>query len=127
MAEFAKKLKIAGAGVVLLAVALLAFLLYASYSDGTRAGVPVKFSRKGVIFKTYEGELNVGGLTSEGEGTIPTTWIFSVRRSDEQVQSDIGRAMEASKRVKLHYEQKYVQLFWRGDTRYFVHEVEILD
>ena len=76
----------------------------ASYSTGSRAGVPVKFSRKGVIFKTYEGELNVGGLTNSSEGAIPTSWKFSVRRSDENVHRDINRAMEESKRVKLFYD-----------------------
>lgn len=35
--------------------------------------------------------------------------------------------MTEQKRVKLHYNEKYVQLFWRGDTKYFVHEVEILE
>jgi hypothetical protein len=127
MAGFAKKLKIVGACGVLLCIALLAFVLYADYSDGERAGVPVKFSRKGVIFKTYEGELNVGGLSNSSEGAIPTTWTFSVRRSDEDVQRGMSVAMEESKRVKLHYTEKYVQLFWRGDTKYFVHRVEILD
>ena len=127
MAKFTKKLMLAGAGIVLIAVAVLAFILYANYSDGERAGVPVKFSRKGVIFKTYEGELNVGGLTNSSEGAIPTTWSFSVRRSNEGVHTGLSRAMQDSKRVKLHYHEKYVQLFWRGDTKYFVHRVEILD
>jgi hypothetical protein len=127
MAKFTKKLMLAGAGIVLIAFAVLTFILYANYSDGERAGVPVKFSRKGVIFKTYEGELNVGGLTNSSEGAIPTTWSFSVRRSNEGVHVGLSRAMEDSKRVKLHYHEKYVQLFWRGDTKYFVHRVEILD
>ena len=35
--------------------------------------------------------------------------------------------MSDHKRVKLHYDEKYLQLFWRGDTKYFVQEVEILD
>ncbi len=127
MAGFARTLKIGGAGIAMLALAIMAFLLFANYSDGTRAGVPVKFSRKGVVFKTYEGELNVGGLTHSAEGAIPTTWAFSVRGSEERVQAAMSKAMEDSKRVKLFYHQKYVKLFWRGDTNYFVYEVEILD
>ena len=89
--------------------------------------MPVKFSRKGVVFKTYEGELNVGGLTNSGDGAIPTTWEYSVRRSEERVLSELERAMSDHKRVKLHYAEKYVQFFWRGDTKYFVHKVEILE
>ena len=127
MAKFTKKLMLAGAGIVLIAVAVLTFILYANYSDGERAGVPVKFSRKGVIFKTYEGELNVGGLTNSSEGAIPTTWDFSVRRSDDEVHLALEEAMTENRRVKLLYDEKYVQLFWRGDTKYFIREVQILD
>ena len=39
----------------------------------------------------------------------------------------LERAMTEHKRVKLLYDEKYVQLFWRGDTPYFVHEVQILE
>ena len=121
-----KTLKWVGAGVVALILAVVLFLMYADYSSGIRAGVPVKFSRKGVVFKTYEGELNVGGLTNSPEGAIPTTWSFTVRRRDEDVQRAMEQAMTDHKRVKLHYDEKYVQLFWRGDTKYFVNRVEIL-
>jgi hypothetical protein len=127
MSEIAKKLKVAGAGVVVMLVLFVSFVMFANYSTGVRAGVPVKFSKKGVIFKTHEGELNVGGLTNSAEGAIPTTWRFSVRRSEDEVLSDIERAMTEQKRVKLLYNEKYVQLFWRGDTKYFIHEVEILE
>jgi len=127
MADIAKQLKRVGAGLAVFLVLGLLFALYANYSSGIRAGVPVKFSRKGVVFKTHEGELNVGGLTNSEEGAIPTTWNFSVRKYEEEVLEDMERAMTEQKRVKLHYNEKYVQLFWRGDTTYFVYEVEILE
>jgi hypothetical protein len=127
MAEIPKQLKLVGAGLVVIIVAALLFGLYANYSDGVRAGVPVKFSKKGILFKTNEGQLNVGGLTNSSEGAIPTTWDFSVRGSEDEVLADMERAMTDQKRVKLHYNEKYVQLFWRGDTTYFVDEVEILE
>ena len=123
----ARTLKLAAAGIAALLVCSLLFVLYANYSTGVRAGVPVKFSRKGVVFKTYEGELNVGGLTNSAEGAIPTTWKFSVARSEEDVHQGMELAMTEHKRVKLHYVEKYVQLFWRGDTQYFVRKVEILE
>ena len=72
----ARTLKLAGAGIALLVVLFVCFALFANYSAGIRAGVPVKFSKKGVLFKTYEGELNVGGLTNSAEGAIPTTLIL---------------------------------------------------
>ena len=127
MEGFKRTLKIIVASALALAVAVVCFLLFATYSQGVRAGVPVKFSRKGVIFKTYEGDLNVGGLTNSSEGAIPTTWEFSVARSDTDVHRDLTRAMQENRRVKLLYREKYVQLFFLGDTRYFVYEVEILE
>ena len=57
------------------------FALDANNSSGVRAVVPVRFSRKGVVFKTYEGELHVGGPTNLGDGAISTTWKYSVRGS----------------------------------------------
>ncbi len=108
MADIAKQLKRVGAGLAVWLVLTLLFALYANYSSGVRAGVPVKFSRKGVVFKTHEGELNVGGLTNSEEGALPTSWNFSVRKYEEKVLEDMERAMTEQKRVKLHYNEKYV-------------------
>ena len=36
------------------------FLYYATYSEGVRSGELIKISSKGMIFKTYEGELSQG-------------------------------------------------------------------
>jgi hypothetical protein len=127
MSGLGTKLKLTGAGLGVVVVLVIGFVLFANYSSGVRAGVPVKFSKKGVIFKTYEGELNVGGLTNTGDGAIPTTWTYSVRRSEDEVREALESAMSNHKRVKLLYDEKYVQLFWRGDTKYFVREVQILE
>lgn len=108
-------------------LAVMLFLYYASYSDGYRAGVPIKVSKKGTIIKTYEGELNEGGLTSSAEGVLPAKWQFSIRGSDEEVRLKIDQAIVENKRVKLYYKEKYVKMFWLGDTKYFVYEVELLD
>jgi len=112
---------------VAIAIIVILFLSFANFSSGYRAGVPIKVSYKGVLFKTWEGELNVGGLTNSGQGAIPTTWQFSIAKGDEQVRVNIEEAIERGKRVKLNYKEKYVKFPWRGDTKYFVHEVEILE
>ncbi|MCA6074796.1 hypothetical protein [Fulvivirga sedimenti] len=108
----------------ILGLLIFLFLYFANYSDGYRAGTPIKVSRKGTIFKTWEGEMNIGGLTSSGDGVIPTTWEFTVRDGQSQVREDIDRAIENGKRVKLYYKEKYVRMFWLGDTKYFVYKVE---
>ena len=119
-------LKVTGIGVALGLVIIL-FMYYANYSEGYRAGVPMKISKKGVVFKTHEGQLNIGGLSNNAEGVIPSTWEFSVLSSDPVVLTELDVAIESSKRVKLFYVEKYGKLFWRGDTKYFVTKVEILD
>lgn len=122
--NFLKKVLIV---VVLLAVVAFVFLNMANYSSGFRAGVPTKISKKGIIIKTYEGTLNIGGLTNTAEGAIPTTWDFTVRRSADSVIAKIDKAILEGDRVKLMYNEKYVRFFWLGDTKYFVYDVEVLE
>lgn len=115
-----------GVIILLLAIAVIVFLHFANYSSGFRAGVPTKISNKGVIIKTYEGTMNIGGLTNSQEGAIPTTWDFTVKKSADSVITKIDRAILNGNRVKLMYREKYVRFFWLGDTKYFVYDVEIL-
>jgi hypothetical protein len=103
--------------VVLLLVALGALYVWAtlrfSYSDGERAGYVQKFSRKGWICKTWEGELAMVNLP----GTLPQVFPFTVR--DAAVAASIDRTM--GQRVAIHYEQhKGVPSRCFGETEYFV-------
>ena len=131
MSDFVIKLKSILKKVVYILIALFIlvtlFLYYANYSTGYRAGVPTKISSKGIIFKTNEGTLNVGGLTNSADGAIPTTWDFTVKSSDDEVLNRIDEAIKNAKRVKLLYNEKYVKFFWRGDTKYFVYDVEVIE
>lgn len=106
---------------------IFCFLYFANYSTGFRAGVPIKVSKKGNIFKTFEGEMNIGGLTSSAEGVIPTTWEFTVKKSDKEVLDKLNDAIVNGHRVKLFYDEKYVRFFWLGDTKYFVYDVEPIE
>ncbi len=110
--------------IAALAILIFLFFNYASYSEGFRVGTPIKLSKKGNIIKTWEGEMNIGGLTSSNEGVIPTQWEFSIHGSDEEVREKLNRAIERGNRVKLYYKEKYVRFFWQGDTKYFIYEVE---
>jgi uncharacterized protein YxeA len=113
--------------IVALVVVTFFILNAANFSSGYRAGVPIKVSHKGILFKTWEGQLNIGGLTNSGQGAIPTTWAFSIESDKEQVREDIEDAIKRGKRVKLNYEEKYIKFFWKGDTKYFVNDVEVLE
>jgi hypothetical protein len=121
--RFLKRLLIV---LLLLGIVVLIFLNVANYSQGFRAGVPTKLSKKGVIFKTYEGQLNIGGLTTTSDGTIPTQWDFTVKPSADSVVNKLNDAILQGRRVKMFYQEKYVRFFWLGDTKYFVYDVELL-
>jgi hypothetical protein len=124
MQKFMMYVKRIGALIVIIGLAILAFLLFSHKSEGYRVGVPMKISKKGVVFKTYEGEMNLGGLTSSAQGAIPTTWEYTVRHSADSVLAKIDNAIVRGERVKLYYREKFVTFPWWGDTKYFVFDVE---
>lgn len=87
-----------------------------SYSEGERAGVVQKFSRKGWVCKTWEGELNMVVLP----GALPEKFFFTVW--DDGVAASINR--NVGRRVTLHYEEKVgLPTSCFGETRYFIKKV----
>ena len=100
-----------------------AYLLVAfnySYSDGSRAGYIQKFSHKGWICKTNEGELAMTTVP----GVAPVLWAFSVW--DDKVASQLPQAM--GKRLVLHYkEYRYLPTTCFGETAYFVDRIEVTE
>src|SRR4051812_40714173 len=107
-----------------LAAALAVFCIYTwltlhwSYSEGERAGYLQKFSKKGWICKTWEGEI----LLSSMPGAIPERFAFSVR--DEQVAKALMAA--TGKRVVISYSQhRGVPSECFGETEYFIDKVAV--
>jgi hypothetical protein len=95
-----------------------------SYSDGFREGYVYKFSKKGLVFKTHEGILKTGFVNLGNTSTPNEEWAFSV--TDDSVVNVLNTAGER-KFLKLHYKQRVVKLFWRGDTKYFIYKVDVLN
>ncbi len=90
------------------------------YSEGERAGVLQKFSKRGWICKTQEGELALYIVT----GIAPTIWNFTVH--DDATAAALDKAV--GHRVQLHYtEHPGLPSSCFGDTRYFVDRVTIED
>ncbi len=111
--------------IALLVVAGVLWVLTGwSYSDGERAGTVSKFSRRGFVFKTYEGVLNVGGFSGETGSLTPQYFDFSVR--DDATAKKVTEAVKTGQRVTLHYEEKILKLPWNGDTKYYITEVEFV-
>lgn len=88
-----------------------AFVYYASYSEGTRSGELIKFSNKGVLVKTWEGEISQG---------ISGAQIFSF--SVEDKEKEIIKKLEKfqGRYVKLKYKERFAKISWLGDTKYFI-------
>jgi hypothetical protein len=122
-----KSVKIAVAAIILLALLGLGYYLFGNYSDGYRAGTVIKLSRKGLLFKTYEGQLNLGmGIRDQNSSVaVSNLWDFSVPSSDSAALHNLDVALMSGKRVKLHYREKFLTVPWRGDTKYQVYKVDL--
>jgi len=98
------------------------FVCGLTYSEGTRSGILTKISKKGYVFKTYEGELNIGGIF-QNNGTIVPTTIFNFSVRDKKIYYDLQQA--EGKRVVVYYKQVIKNFFWQGDTDYFVYQISV--
>ena len=101
---------------VLAAVGVTGLYLWAAvsftYSSGERAGYVQKFSNKGWICKTWEGELALASMP----GAMPEIFAFSLR--DDAVAAEINKHL--GQRVTLHYEQHLGLPSCFGETGYWV-------
>ncbi|MCW3126090.1 MAG: hypothetical protein JWO03_1748 [Bacteroidetes bacterium] len=115
--------KVLGIFVVILLVVLGGYILWTqyTYSDGNRAGVLIKFSHKGNIFKTYEGEIYTSGVNQDATmGLANNKWEFSVK--DKDVAEKLSHL--EGKSVSLHYKEIKHAFAWQGETNYFVDNAE---
>jgi hypothetical protein len=111
---------------VLIVIIILAVFIYwkyfFTYSEGYRAGLLQKFSHKGNIFKTYEGEIILSSVTSTTNVALASEkFLFSVR--DEKLATQIDTLQ--GQFVIVHYTEKNGKLPWWGETCYFVDSVSV--
>jgi hypothetical protein len=117
--DFASLILVAIA-VVVLSAGYLVFVLTWSYSKGERIGYVQKFSEKGWLCKTWEGELQMLPIA----GALPEKFLFSVR--DKAVVSKINASV--GKKVVLSYEQhKGVPTNCFGESEYFAGDARVLE
>ena len=102
-------------GIIAVFMAYYAFIYFVTYSEGTRSGELIKFSNKGVIVKTWEGEISQGISGAQ-------IFTFSVLDKDEKVIENLQEYQ--GQYVKLTYVERYATFFWLGDSKYFVTKVE---
>jgi len=106
-------------GVALLVVftVYILFVYFVTFSEGYRAGELIKISKRGLVFKTWEGRLSQG-VSEEQQ------FNFSVQKSDKEVLEKLKEFQ--GKRVKVTYIERFGTFYWLGDTKYYVKEVEVL-
>jgi hypothetical protein len=115
--RFARRgLLIIGLLLVLIGVGFYFWRTY-TVSEGSRTGTLFKISRKGIVFKTYEGQLHLGGSQFMSEQSV---WDFSVKNGEvyQKLQQFEGKT------VKLHYDELVNPFPWQGETKYIVHSAE---
>ena len=98
--------------ILLLPVLYVYWFYFNVYSDGEREGVMMKISRKGNVFKTFEGEIMQPGFRTGG-GSINSN-NFKFTAIDDVVSKKLSDA--TGKTVKVHYVQYRKTLPWRGDN-----------
>ena len=110
--------KFLGISITVIIVAFIAyftFIYFVTYSEGYRAGELVKISKRGLVFKTWEGTLSQG-VSEEQQ------FHFSVQSSDKEVVSKLQEFQGT--RVKLTYIERFGTFAWLGDTKHYIKKVE---
>jgi hypothetical protein len=112
------------AWIVIIPLVLFALYTWASlswvYSSGERAGYVQKFSNKGYVCKTWEGEIVLVSMP----GTQAEKFVFTVK--DDAVAKKVNDSL--GKRVKIVYEEhKGIPTSCFGETSYFVKDISVLE
>ena len=106
---------------VIIAGIFIYWKYFYTFSDGYRAGLLQKFSHKGNIFKTYEGEMILSSVSSTMNVAIASEkFYFSV------ISQSLARQLDTiqGQMVIVHYRQKNGVLFWHGDSEYLVDSIK---
>jgi len=102
--------------IMVVAIAFYSFVYFVPYSEGTRAGELIKFSNRGVLVKTWEGEISQGISGAQ-------IFSFSVLDKNEEVIEKLNKYQ--GEYVKLTYVERYGTFIFWGDTKYFISKVEL--
>tara|TARA_R110002167_G_scaffold143481_22_gene332853 strand:+ start:5203 stop:5568 length:366 start_codon:yes stop_codon:yes gene_type:complete len=102
-------------GLIAILAIYYAFIYFVPYSEGVRSGELIKISHKGVVVKTWEGEISQGISGAQ-------IFAFSILDSDADVIEKLKEYQ--GQYVKVTYIERFATFFWLGDTKYFITHVE---
>lgn len=109
-------------------IAVFSFMYFVSYEDGFMAGKILRVSQKGVIFKTYEGKINLETFGAmKGVSPIAESFDFSVEKGNPEFIKELEEAALSGERINLFFVKYYFAFPWRGDTKYFATKIERLE
>jgi hypothetical protein len=111
--------------VLIIIIGISALFFWGTYEEGVMAGKVLRISQKGVIFKTYEGKLNLetfGAL--KGASPIAESFDFSVESNRKDLIKQLEEVALSGERINLHYKKRYMTFPWRGNTKYYATMVE---
>jgi len=100
--------------ILIITLIYFSFIYFATFSEGIRSGELIKISKKGVLVKTWEGEISQGISGAQ-------IFSFSVEDKYKDVIADLKKYQ--GRYVKLNYVERYKTLFWLGDSKYFITKV----
>ena len=101
------------------------FFYWGVYENGLMAGKVLRISKKGFVFKTYEGKLNLetfGAL--KGVSPIAESFDFSVEASEVEIIKELEDVSLSGERINLYFTKRYMVFPWRGETKYFATKLE---
>lgn len=101
-------------GIFAIFLLFFAFVYFVPYSNGTRAGELIKFSHKGVIIKTWEGQISQG---------ISGAQIFDFTVLDNKPEVIEKLKEYQGSYVNLTYVERFTTFFFWGDTKYFITDI----
>ncbi len=112
-----KFLTYTGVSILIVSVVYILFIYFVTYSEGYRAGELIKISKRGLLFKTWEGRLSQG-VSEEQQ------FNFSVQKSDMEVLEQLKEFQ--GKKVRVTYIERFGTFYWLGDTKYYVTKAELV-
>jgi hypothetical protein len=113
---------------LLIGIVAFSIMYFVSYESGFMAGKILRLSEKGILFKTYEGKINLETFGAmKGVSPIAESFDFSVGKSDPELIKELEQVALSGERVNLFFVKYYIAFPWRGDTKYFATKIERLE
>lgn len=109
------------------------------YSDGSRVGYVTKFSHKGLVWKSWECEMNLGGMREKRDSKdgsvsyVANLWFCAIDNHASRGEDiaglcgKIGKAMNEGRRVRVFYKEEVATAPWRSGSSCLIQSVEFLD